>query len=87
MKKTEFFEMYGDLLVQTHVDDAQYGDFIILHPEEIELAQYYETIGCDVVSVHETETGEDDIDITQPCDYGNQPFKIGYFVLNRRVTE
>jgi hypothetical protein len=29
--------------------------------------------------------GEDDIDTTQPCDYGNQPFKIGYLVLDNPI--
>jgi hypothetical protein len=28
------------------------------------------------------EDGDDDIDMNHPCDYGNQPFKIGYFVLD-----
>jgi hypothetical protein len=31
------------------------------------------------------EDGEDDIDTSQPCDYGNQPFKIGYLVLDNTI--
>jgi hypothetical protein len=31
------------------------------------------------------EDGEDDIDTSQPCDYGNQPFKIGYLVLDSPI--
>ena len=83
MRKTEFFEKYGGALVAITADDAQYGDFLLLHPEEIEMAKVYESKGCTIVSVHEIEEGfDDDIDISQPCDYGNQPFKIGYLVLD-----
>ena len=82
MKKTEFFKNYGGALVAITADDAEYGDFLLLHPEEIEMAKVYESKGCTIVSVHEMEDGDDDIDMNQPCDYGNQPFKIGYLVLD-----
>jgi hypothetical protein len=31
------------------------------------------------------EDGEDDLDTSQPCDYGSQPFKIGYLVLDNPI--
>jgi hypothetical protein len=31
------------------------------------------------------EDGDDDIHISQPCDYGTQPFKIGYLVLDNPI--
>jgi len=36
MRKTEFFKNYGGALVAITADDAEYGDFLLLHPEEIE---------------------------------------------------
>ena len=83
MGKTEFFKKYGGALVAITNDDTEYGDFLILHPEETEMAKVYESKGCTIVSVHEIENGDDAIDMNQPCDYGNQPFKIGYLVLDK----
>ena len=39
MRKTEFFKNYGGALVAITADDAEYGDFLLLHPEEIEMAK------------------------------------------------
>lgn len=36
-----------------------------------------------VVSVHEHETG-DFVDFTIPTDTGNQPYKIGYYILKNK---
>jgi hypothetical protein len=85
MRKTEFFKNYGGGLVPVRPDDAEYGEYMLLHPEETSLAESYERHGCIVVSVHEMEDGEDDIDTSQPCDYGSQPFKIGYLVLDNPI--
>ena len=46
------------------------------------MAKKFEEEGLQIVSVHETEDGDDFVDISQPCDFGNQPFKYGYFALN-----
>ena len=82
MTKTEFFKKYGIYLEAVANDDAGYGDHLILHPEEIEVAKKYQKKGFNIVSVHETEDGEDFVDIVQPCDFGNQPFKYGYYAVN-----
>jgi hypothetical protein len=85
MRKTEFFKNYGGGLVPVTFEDPEYGEYMLLHPEEASLAASYERVGYVVVSVHEMEDGDDDIDISQPCDYGNQPFKIGYLVLDNPI--
>jgi len=82
MTKTEFFEKNGGGLIRVAQDDPEYGDFLILHPEEIAMAKDLEERGFTIVSVHETEDGEDFIDVSQPCDFGNQPFKYGYFATS-----
>jgi hypothetical protein len=82
MTKTEFYEKYGRYLESVSNDDAEYGDHLILHPEEIDLAKKYQQEGLSIVSVHETEDGEDFIDVSQPCDFGSQPFKYGYYAVN-----
>jgi hypothetical protein len=82
MTKTEFFEIHGGGLVVAELDSTEYGDFLFLHPEEISKVQEFDTNEYQVVSVHETEDGEDIVDMGE-VDYGNQPFKYGYFVFQR----
>ena len=82
MTKTEFFEMYGGGLVVAEEDNTEYGDFLFLHPEEIDRVKEFDTNEYQVVSVHETEDGEDFVD-TSEVDYDNQPFKYGYFVIEK----
>ena len=87
MNKTEFFNNYGGALYQVAYDDSEYGDFLILHPEEISSAKELQERGYTIVSVFETEDGEDFIDLENPCDYGTQPYKIGYFAINESNSE
>jgi hypothetical protein len=80
MKQTEFFNKYGDSLCKVDNDNAEYGDFLILHPEEISKAKDLEKHGHTIVSVHEA-IDENFIDMESPCDYGKQPYKIGYYAI------
>ena len=80
MTKTEFFQQYGGGLVKADEDNAEYGDFLFLHPEEIDRVKEYDNEDYKIVSVHETEDEDDFVDMG-PVDYGNQPYKYGYFVL------
>jgi len=82
MNKTKFFKKHGGSLLRVSNDDGQYGDFLILHPEEIDLAKELHERGYTIVSVHETEDGEDFVDMSESCDFGNQPFKYGYFAYS-----
>lgn len=82
MKQSEFFQKNGHQLVKVANDDAEYGEFLILHPEEISLAKELESRGCTIVSVNESEDGDNFIDFEKPFDYGNQPFKFGYYAIN-----
>jgi hypothetical protein len=87
MTKTNFFKKYGHLLVQVSIDDAEYGDFLILHPEEKALAKELEDRGMTIVSVYETESGEDYIDFENPFDSADQPFKYGYLAIDESNKE
>ena len=82
MTKTEFFEMYGGGLVVAELDNTEYGDYLFLHPEEISKVQEFNTNEYQIVSVHETENEEDFVDMGV-IDYGNQPYKYGYFVIEK----
>ena len=84
MTKTEFFAKYGGELVVAEEDSVEYGDFLFLHPEEIDRVKEFDTEEYQVVSVHETEDGEEFIDMGE-VDYGNQPFKYGYFVIEKQL--
>ena len=82
MTKTEFFAKYGGGLVVAELDNTEYGYFLFLHPEEIDRVKEFDTEVYQIVSVHETEDEEDFVD-TNEVDYGNQPFKYGYFVIEK----
>ena len=82
MNKTEFFKKHGHELVQVSYDDAEYGDFLILHPEEISKAKELEQMGMTIVSVYEAEDSKDFIDFENPFDSADQPFKYGYFAID-----
>ena len=81
MTKTEFFQKYGGSLVKADEDNAEYGDFLFLHPEEIDRVKKYDDKNHMIVSVHDTEDEEDFVDMEQPIDYGTQPYKYGYLVV------
>ena len=83
MKQTEFFKNHGHELIKVSNDNAEYGDFLILHPEEIPLAKELESRGCTIVSVHESEDEDNNIDFENPFDYGSQPYKIGYYAISK----
>ncbi len=87
MTKAEFYQKYGSYLEEVTQDNAEYGDHLILHPEEIHLAKKYLEEGLTIVSVHETEDGEDFVDISQPCDFGPQPYKYGYYAVNVSIRQ
>lgn len=70
-------------MINSTEDSGEYGDYLFLHPQEIEILQHYDPQNYQIVSVHETENGEDDVDMSIPCDFGNQPYKYGYFVIQR----
>ena len=82
MTKKEFFAQYGGGLVIAQEDNPEYGDYLFLHPEEIDKVKEFDTTEYQVVSVHETEDGEDFVDMNE-IDYGTQPFKYGYFVIQK----
>ena len=82
MKNREFFAQHGGDLEIAQEDSAEYGDFLFLHPEEISRVQEFDTELYQVVSVHETEDGEDFVDMSE-VDYGSQPFKYGYYIIKK----
>jgi hypothetical protein len=84
MTKTEFFQKFGGGLVVAEEDSTEYGDFLFLHPEEIDRVQKFDPELYQVVSVHETEDEEDFVDMG-PVDYGTQPYKYGYFVIEKQL--
>jgi hypothetical protein len=83
MNKTKFFEKFGGLLVEASTDNYEYGNYLFLHPEEIDIVKQFDENTHQIVSVHETENEEDFVDMTTPCDFGTQPHKYGYFVIQR----
>lgn len=81
MNIPEFYEKYGNQIKVVNSDNAEYGEHLILHPEEIDLAKKLQSEGCIIVSVHESQDDDDDVDITQPVDFDDETFKYGYFAI------
>lgn len=79
----KFFEKYGNRLIKAAKEDPEFGNFLFLHPEETDKVMAFNPDKYQVVSIHETETGENSVDMTIPCDFGSQPHKIGYYVIPR----
>ena len=84
MNKTEFFYKHGSSLVESALDCGEFGNLLFLHPQEIDKVKKYESTH-QIVSIHETEDGEDFVDVAQPCDFGSQPYKYGYFVIKPAI--
>ena len=81
MTKTEFFEKNGHRLVKVWEDDVETGDFMLMAPEEDDMAKNYESKGYEVFTIYEPSSeGEDDI-VENEFNLGNNPFKIGYLIL------
>ena len=84
MTKTEFFEKNGHRLVKVWEDDVETGDFMLMAPEEDDLAKEYESKGYEVFTIYEPSSeGEDDI-VENEFNLGNNPFKIGYLILETK---
>jgi len=85
MKKTEFYEKYGHLLLITNPEDPEYGEHLILAPEEDGIATSYNEEGHKVFTVYEEaeEGGEEFVE--EGLDLGTNPYKVGYFVLIKPI--
>ena len=85
ISKTEFFEKHGGGLVEVATDNSEFGDFLLLHPEEIDIAKQYQEKGYKVASVYQ-QSDEDIVDMVSPLedkdDTENEVFKYGYFIIN-----
>lgn len=82
MKQSEFFKKHGHELFKVSEDNAEYGEFLILHPEEVHIAKELEDRGFTIVSVHESEDNDNNIDFEKPFDSGHQPYKFGYYAID-----
>jgi hypothetical protein len=84
MTKTEFFEKNGHRLVKVWEDDVETGDFMLMAPEEDDIAKHYQEDGYEVCTVYEpSQEGEDDC-VEQEFNLANNPFKIGYLILETK---
>jgi hypothetical protein len=82
MTKTEFFQKHGHELFKVDDDNAEYGDYLILHPQEIPLAKELQDRGYTIVSVYEDEH----VEFESPFDEADQFHKYGYYAINNSNT-
>ena len=86
ISQNEFFRNHGGGLLKVANDDPNYGDYLLIHSEEVDKAKEYLKRGYTIVASYEVpdsrfEESEECVDISQPCDFGNHPYKLGYYVL------
>jgi hypothetical protein len=83
MTKSEFYRKHGSNLETINPDDAEYGENLVLYPEENHIAEKYLKKGHDVYTVYEEshEGGEEYVEAG--FDSGTNPFKVGYLILKK----
>jgi hypothetical protein len=83
LSEKKFFEKFGELLVKADNDNVEFGDYLFLHPEDVERVKSFDDDKHQIVSVHESENGNL-VDMESPCSIGdNNPFKYGYYVIEK----
>lgn len=86
MTKSEFFKRFGGDLIVTNPDDYQYGEHIVISPEEDHVAVNYSKEGYRVFTLFE-EPAEGQEELVHPYfEAGKNPYKVGYYILNKPVT-
>ena len=83
MKKTEFYEKHGHEIKVINPGDIEYGEHLILYPEENEIAQSYNDQGYTVYTVYEESHEGGDEYVEYGLDTSRHPYKVGYFVLDK----
>ena len=83
MTKTELYKEHGDRLVKTNPNDMEYGEHLLLYPEDNELAEFYAAAGYELYTVYEGPAEDSDDIVEAGLDTGEHPYKLGYLVLER----
>ena len=78
---TDFYEQFGKLLVNVNSDSVESGDYRFF-PEEVQLAEEYESNGYRVATIWEaaSETEEETVSFEFEKGY-DHPFVTGYMIL------
>lgn len=80
MTKTQFYRKYGGLLVEVAKEDLEYGNHLILYPEEVEKAQQLQREGKHIYTLYE-ESGEGEEEtVKKGLDSGT--YVVGYYAVN-----
>lgn len=79
MTKTAFFQKYGGMLIAVDEDNAEYGDYLILYPEEVEKAQKLMAEGKDIYTVYEEASEGQEETVCKGLDSG--AMVVGYYAL------
>lgn len=79
MKKTEFFQQYGGGLIAVDHDNPQYGDYLILYPEEIDRANQLLEEGYDIYTVYEESAENEEETVVLGMDSG--AMVVGYYAV------
>jgi hypothetical protein len=83
MTKTEFYRLHGNDLVIINPDDAEYGEHLLLWPEEDHIASNYCDEGHPVFTVYEEAEEGGDETVEPGFDCSTHPFKVGYLILKK----
>jgi hypothetical protein len=83
MTKTEFYQLHGSDLEIVNPGDAEYGEHLILHPEEVHVADNYCNQGHPIFTVYEESYDGGEEFVEPGFDCGSNPFKVGYLILKK----
>jgi hypothetical protein len=75
--------MFGHELLLTNTDDYEYGEHLILAPEEDHIAKEYSEKGHSIFTVYEESEPDGDEFVEVGLELGSSPYKVGYLVLKK----
>ena len=83
MTHTQFFEKHGHELKCMFADDnGEFGQFLVLYPEEKDIAYEHLNNGHNVYTVYEESAPEGHEEVMLGLEDGS-PYIVGYYILNK----
>jgi hypothetical protein len=76
MNINKFFFKYGGCLVKHSHDDCEFGDFLFLHPNDLDNLKKYQNNKYQIVQRFENN-------VIMDCSFEDSNDKIGYYVIKK----
>lgn len=80
MTKDAFFKKYGGMLVTINPEDSEFGEHLILYPEETQVASDLLSKGKDIYTVYEESADGEGETVAKGFDSG--AYVVGYYAVH-----